>query len=109
MAIEKALILEIGALNSPTYCRQTSNGSYVDYASRVERAKKGISNPPYQFDGLVDVDYLVFGVPCSEVIIQKFDLVVPNHVIEHIVNSIIDAAHSCAQRAVWLGCAPLSG
>lgn len=88
VAIENARILEIGALNSPTYRRPTFNVSYVDYASREELAKKGISNPRYQLDGLVDVDFVVSGVRYSEVITQKFDLVVANHVIEHIVDPI---------------------
>lgn len=88
VVIEKSRILEIGALNSPAYRRPTFNVSYVDYASREELAKKGHANPRYQFDGLVDVDYVVSGIPYREVIAQKFDLVVANHVIEHIVDPI---------------------
>lgn len=84
-----ALILEIGALDSPTYRREHGyQVRYADYASREELSQKGERNPRYALDRIVDVDYVVNGVDYSEVIHDRFDLIVANHVIEHVPDTI---------------------
>lgn len=83
-----ARILEIGPLDSPTFKRPTYNVSYVDYATREELAKKGSVNPRYRYEGLVDVDYVVRGGRYGDFIDDRFDLVVANHVFEHIADPI---------------------
>lgn len=81
-------ILEIGALDSPTFKAPEFRISYVDYASREELSKKSATNPRYAFERLVDVNYVVCGERYSDVIPEKFDLIVANHVIEHIPDVI---------------------
>jgi len=86
--LEASRILEIGALDNPTFRRPEFNVAYVDYATRQELAKKGNVNPRYQYDKLVDVDYVVNGRRYHDVISETFDLIVANHVIEHIADPI---------------------
>lgn len=81
-------ILEIGALDSPTFTRDRYQVKYVDHASREELARGGGSNPRYAYDRLVDVDYVVLGQRYCDVVDSKFDIVVANHVIEHIPDAI---------------------
>jgi SAM-dependent methyltransferase len=88
LSVRAARILEIGALDNPTFRRPSYNVAYVDYTTREELSKKGGSNPRYLYDKLVDVDYVVQGQSYREVIIEKFDLVVANHVFEHIADPI---------------------
>ena len=83
-----ARILEIGALDAPTFRRPDFNVRYVDYASRQELSKKALTNPRYEFDRLVDVDYVVSGKKYSLAIDERFDLIVANHVVEHIPDVI---------------------
>jgi len=80
---EKTEILEIGALNNPTYERPVHLVKYLDFASKNDLNKQNVNNPRYSLDGLVDVDYI--GLNSVE---RKFDLVIASHVIEHIPNVI---------------------
>lgn len=82
--LEGARILEIGALNSPTFTREEFRVEYADYASKTELAKENKANPRYAIDGLVDVDHVISGQKYHEVIEGKFDIVVANHVVEHV-------------------------
>ena len=84
----QAKILEIGALDSPTFRTPECCISYVDYASREELSKKGKSNPRYEYERLVDVNYVICGDRYSNIIAEKFDLIIANHIIEHIPDVI---------------------
>lgn len=81
-------ILEIGALDWPTFIKPEFDVSYVDYASRTELAKKSPSNLRYAYDNIVDVDYVIPSPPYASIINEKFDVIIANHVIEHIPNVI---------------------
>lgn len=81
-------ILEIGALNNPTYRRPAYRVEYVDFATREDLARRGAGNPRYAYEGLVDVDYVVPEGRYAEIIGEQFDLVVANHVAEHIPDLI---------------------
>lgn len=83
-----ARILEIGPLDNPTFRRPSYNVSYVDYATREELAKKGSVNPRYRYEGLVDVDYVVPEGRYCNFIDDRFNLVIANHVFEHIADPI---------------------
>lgn len=83
-----AAILEIGALDSPTFTRDRYQVKYVDYASREDLARDRGNNPRYAYERLVDVDYVVLGQRYCEVVDRKFDVIVANHVIEHIPDAI---------------------
>jgi SAM-dependent methyltransferase len=84
--VSKAHILEIGALDTPTFTRPTHNVAYVDYATREELSKT--DNPRYAYERIVEVDYPICGQRYPSVINERFDLVVANHVIEHIPDVI---------------------
>jgi SAM-dependent methyltransferase len=86
--IRKAKILELGALDNPTYVRAECDIRYLDYASRDELARKGERNPRYAYDKLVDVDYVCPGPTYADIIDKRFDLIIANHVIEHIPDII---------------------
>jgi SAM-dependent methyltransferase len=86
--ISNVNILEIGALDTPTYTNAECYIKYLDYAPRTVLAQKGSGNPRYQAGGLVDVDYVCLSPEYSEFISEKFDLVIANHVIEHIPDTI---------------------
>ena len=84
----KASILEIGALDSPTYRSGEYNVKYLDYTSSEQLAKRGARNPRYALDKIVHVDYVSPTPEYSSHISDKFDLVIANHVIEHIPDTI---------------------
>jgi SAM-dependent methyltransferase len=86
--VQAAKILEVGALDNPTYSRPHFNVKYLDFASTDELAKKAESNPRYSRDRLVEVDYVCPTPSYSQYIHEKFDLVVANHVVEHVPDSI---------------------
>lgn len=85
--VSKARILEIGAFDYPTYTKDQVAISFMDWFSpeehfaahpdAPERAKKAIA-----------VDYVIKNKNFSERISEKFDLVVANHVVEHISDLI---------------------
>lgn len=85
---EQCRILEIGALDYPTFAPPDYNAKFVDYVSTEELAKKGESNPRYKREFLAEVDFVCPTPIYSRVIDEEFDLVVANHVIEHIPDTI---------------------
>lgn len=82
-------ILEIGALDSPTFTKDLCNIKYLDYASKEELHNKSPNNPRYSLEKLVDVDYICPNPHAySNSINDKFDVIIANHVIEHITDII---------------------
>ncbi len=86
--VKNAHILEIGALDSPTYDDKKYHIKFLDYTSKEELAKKGDSNPRYRLESLVNVDYVCPTPEYSKYFQENFDLVIANHVIEHIPDMI---------------------
>ena len=86
--IKDARILEIGALDNPTYEKSKFNIKYLDFTDTTTLARKGTNNPRYTIEKLVDVDYICPDPEYSHIITEKFDLVIANHVIEHIPDTI---------------------
>ena len=85
---ESSRILEIGALDSPTFVKERHEVKYVDYASKADLSRLGAKNPRYAMERLVDVDYVALTGEYTEVIQEKFDIIVANHVIEHVPDAI---------------------
>lgn len=81
-------ILEIGALDSPTFRQPDYRVKYADYTSTDELAKKGQSDPRYKRERLVEVDYPVDDLRYTQHIDERFDLIVANHVVEHVPDTI---------------------
>ena len=78
-------VLEFGAFASPTLDRNEANVSYADRLS-TEELRKSVNNEEKR-SAIVDVDYVV-SADFSERPDKKFDLIIANHVIEHIPNVI---------------------
>lgn len=99
-----AVALEVGAFDNPTVRR--SDGfvvRYADYFSAHELREKHANNPKRDVSRVVDVDYVLKGPRLSPFIQEKVDLVVANHVIEHICNPIgwlCDIAMFCSPDAL---------
>jgi SAM-dependent methyltransferase len=85
--ISKIKMLEIGAFDYPTYTRERADICFMDwfspeehlthYLNALERAQKAVA-----------VDYVVKDKNFANHITEKFDLVIANHVIEHIPDPI---------------------
>ncbi|WMJ75628.1 methyltransferase domain-containing protein [Cytophagaceae bacterium ABcell3] len=86
--IRKARLLEIGPLDNPTYLKSEANIKYLDYTSETILSAKSKNNPRYALERLVKVDFISPTPAYSEVINEKFDVVIANHVIEHIPDTI---------------------
>ncbi|MBD8524890.1 class I SAM-dependent methyltransferase [Pseudomarimonas arenosa] len=84
-----ALILEIGALDSPMFRKEDGfKVEFADYATRSQLAASSPQNPRYEFGRLVDVDYVISQANPSLCINKQFDLIIANHVIEHVPDTI---------------------
>jgi SAM-dependent methyltransferase len=86
--VSSAKILEIGALDNPTFHKAEANIFYLDWFSQAELYLKHQYNNPQKAENLVEVDFVVKDKNFHKSINQEFDLVIANHVIEHIPNII---------------------
>jgi SAM-dependent methyltransferase len=85
--ISKAKILEIGAFDYPTYPKDQANSYFLDWFSPEEH----FTHHPSALDrakNAVAVDYVVKDKNFSNHISEKFNLVIANHVVEHIPDPI---------------------
>lgn len=76
-------IVEIGALDNPTFDPRHFNVKFIDYTTKDCLIAENLGNPRYTVDKLVDVHY---AVPDGDygIIPETFELIIANHVIEHI-------------------------
>ncbi len=83
-------ILEIGALDSPTWMgTNTPPGlRFLDHLSTAELAAMHEGNPNRLSQRTVALDYVVSDKRFSRAISERFDLVIANHVIEHIADPV---------------------
>lgn len=89
-------VLEIGpAHNAILPKRDGFATKTVDYIDRDGLVDKYREFPKYSPDDIEDVDYVVpAGVSMSEVVHERFDLVLASHVLEHSL-SLIDFLNDC--------------
>ncbi|CAI3959824.1 class I SAM-dependent methyltransferase [Commensalibacter communis] len=81
--------LEIGALVDPILHRQEGNVFYADHLSTEELKKQFAWDQKFDFDRLVDVDFVWDNHrPLKECVSDSFDYVVASHVGEHVPNLI---------------------
>jgi len=90
--------LEIGpAHNAILPKRDGFNTKTVDYLDRAGLVEKYRSFKQYSPDNIEDVDYVLpVGASMSDVIHERFDLVLASHVLEHTV-SLIDFLNECTK------------
>jgi hypothetical protein len=97
------VVLEIGAFDNPTVRTRDGVGvRYADYFSSDELRRNHAGNPKRDLSRIVEVDYVVKGPYLSRFIREQVDLVVANHVIEHLCDPIgwlCDIATFCSPDA----------
>lgn len=86
--MESPAILEIGALDSPTYAPEEANVKFLDRFTIEENYEFIKDLPDRMTERLVNVDYAIKSKFFAETIDARFDLVIANHVIEHIPDII---------------------
>jgi SAM-dependent methyltransferase len=88
--------LEIGpAHNAILPKREGFRTKTVDYIDRDGLVEKYSEFKQYSADDIEDVDYVISaGAPMSDVIHERFDLVLASHVLEH-TTSLIDFLNDC--------------
>ncbi|WP_299034364.1 bifunctional 2-polyprenyl-6-hydroxyphenol methylase/3-demethylubiquinol 3-O-methyltransferase UbiG [uncultured Pseudokineococcus sp.] len=90
------LVLEIGpAHNAVLPKREGFRTRTVDYLDRARLVEKYQSFSQYSPDDIEDVDYVLApGARMSEVITERFDLVMASHVLEH-TTSLVHFVEEC--------------
>ena len=89
-AIFKALgrrevaVLEIGAADTPTYRKSEDAVYYADFCTAEELKRRFARAPNRSPARVVDVDYVLRNRDLPTATGRKFDLVIANHVIEHV-------------------------
>lgn len=81
-----AAVLEVGAMDTPTY--PDRNVRYLDWFSAAELREMHGHSPHRALDRIVDPQYVVKQKLFAAEIPDRFDLLIANHVIEHIADPI---------------------
>jgi hypothetical protein len=87
--------LEIGALNTPTIRPGECDTHFLDWFHTGELKAKHADNPKIDPADLVEVDYVVKSRDFASEIAEPVDLLIANHVLEHVPDPI----HWLAQAA----------
>jgi hypothetical protein len=85
--VGSAAMLEIGAMDSPTFPERDSR--YLDWFSREELQKALAGNPNRAPDRIVEPDYVVKQKRFAAAVPARFDAVIANHVLEHVADPIL--------------------
>jgi len=76
--------LEIGALNVPTIRPGECDAQFLDWFSTDELRARHKDNPVVPPESIVPIDHVVADRAFAEHLGERFDLIIANHVIEHI-------------------------
>jgi hypothetical protein len=83
------IALEVGAFDNPTVrARDGFDVRYADYFSAAELREMHAANPRRDPARIVEVDYVIKGPRLSPFIREEVDLLVANHVVEHLPDPI---------------------
>jgi SAM-dependent methyltransferase len=85
--VSKAKVIEIGAFDYPTYTKERVDISFMDWFAPEEHLAAHASAPE-RAKNAIAVDYVIKDKNFSKQISKKFDLVIANHVVEHISDLI---------------------
>lgn len=96
-ASREGAFLEIGPAHNGTLPRREGfNTRNVDYLDRAGLVEKYSDFEQYDPEDIEEVDYVMnAGAPFSQVIDEKFDVVLASHVLEH-TTSMVDFINECA-------------
>jgi hypothetical protein len=83
-----SVILEIGALDNPTFLKDEGDVYFADFFTQQESITRHIGNSAHTVDRIVDVDFILREKNIREAITIRPDITIANHVIEHIPNPI---------------------
>lgn len=81
-------MLEFGAFDCPTYSKAEQNIAYLDFFSKAELAALHGATKPERVQNAIDVDFVVKEREFSRNLSERFDLLIANHVIEHVPDLI---------------------
>jgi SAM-dependent methyltransferase len=81
-------VLEVGALNTPTIRPGECETSFLDWFHTDELRAKHLENPRIDTDDLVAVDHVVKSRDFADHIDTPVDLLIANHVLEHVPDPI---------------------
>jgi SAM-dependent methyltransferase len=97
--IEVSSTLEIGTLNTPTIRPGECQASFLDWFSTDELRHKHLTNPRVNTDELVEVDHVVRSRDFADIVPDKVDALIANHVIEHVPDPIhwLEQAGRCTE------------
>ncbi|MFK8022197.1 MAG: methyltransferase domain-containing protein [Pseudomonadales bacterium] len=86
--ISQCRILEIGVADDPTFFKSEADVYYMDWFSYEELYKKLVVTRPKKAANLVEVDFVIKDSEFTKSFDEPFDLIIANHVIEHIPDLI---------------------
>ena len=86
--VHHARMIEFGAFDYPTYAKPDHNITYVDFFSKAELAALHNAAKPERVKNAIDVDFIVKEADFAPQINGRFDLLIANHVFEHIPDAI---------------------
>lgn len=86
--VSETQILEIGAFNDPVYFKKDVSVSVMDWFSKEELYANHKQAKPDRVKNIVDVDFVVKDKYFENHLTKQFDLVIANHVIEHVPDVI---------------------
>ena len=81
-------ILEFGAFDYPTYFKSEAGIEYLDYFSKSELADLHTAAKPERVKNSIEVDHVIKEIDFAEHLTAQFDLLIANHVIEHVPDLI---------------------
>jgi SAM-dependent methyltransferase len=86
--VRRAKIIEFGAFDYPTYSKAERNVTYVDFFSKAELAVLHNATRPERVKRAIEVDFVIKEVDFAPLISERFDLLIANHVFEHVPDAI---------------------
>lgn len=97
-------ILEIGALDGPTFQPDEGNVRFADFFTQEESIARHRNNPKRRWDRIVPVDYVLRDTSLPDAVTEAPELIVANHVIEHIADPIswLQDLHRLGARHLFL-------
>jgi SAM-dependent methyltransferase len=88
VAVKGQKILEFGAFNYPTYFKREAAIEYLDYFAKAELAEVHPAAKPERIKNSIEPDHVIKETDFAKYLPAKFDLLIANHVIEHVPDLI---------------------